>query len=268
MLRRPLCSTLLRLGGSLGMREKQEDDDCHNFLISFYGWVGCETAFLVYVCCTHEGILVAPFQIAYYIVPGNHRALRPLPPEEPAARGGRGQGQSDAAAAVLTAAAPPPPARERGRRPHRRALLRTTGAAFLAACDGASSPAVGAFMDARAAAPASGSAGRARRADQVLALHRAHCRAADRKGLPVPVPHAPAAGARRTRSSTRHSFQNRHRLRARRGHGRGPRGGGARRCCGAWASTAWRESSTRSPTRVASGSGRRRGTGPRSIRRG
>ena len=66
---------------------------------------------------------------------------------------------------------------------------RTTGAALVAACDGdgAEADAVGALMDARGVPPGF----RERRAvrvalDQVLALHRAHCKKlADRKGLPV-----------------------------------------------------------------------------------
>ena len=66
---------------------------------------------------------------------------------------------------------------------------RTTGAALVAACDGdgAEADAVGALMDARGVPPGF----RERRAvraafDQVLALHRAHCKKlADRKGLLV-----------------------------------------------------------------------------------
>ena len=66
---------------------------------------------------------------------------------------------------------------------------RTTGAALVAACDGdgAEADAVGALMDARGVPPGF----RERRAvraalDQVLALHRAHCKKlADRKGRPV-----------------------------------------------------------------------------------
>ena len=183
--------------GSLEDFEKSKtDDDCHNFW-HFILWLGVAfpvtTALILVYVVLHptEGILVAPFQIAYYIVvwaiiaPCGHCLRKSRARAEDAARASKARPPRywTAAALALHLRANGVDDRTVAR------FSRTTGAAFLAACDGddAEADAVGAFMDARGVPPGFRERQAVRAAlDQVLALHRAHCKTlADRKGLPV-----------------------------------------------------------------------------------
>ena len=188
------------------LEKNKNEDDCNNFWVLIFQIVFLYVLLAVWIAIVvlhpTEGILVAPFQIAYYIVlwaiikPCGHCLRKSRVDAEDRRRKSRVHAEEAAKASKTrpplywTAAALA--LHLRSNRVDDRIVARfskTTGAAFLAACDGdeVEADAVGAFMDARGVPPGFRERRSVRAAlDQVLALHRSYCKTlSDRKGLPV-----------------------------------------------------------------------------------